>query len=71
MQCDLCGHTTYTYTGLMNPWYECRECGAQFCDKCCKGQESDSGYVSVEDLYQVSRSKSCARCNNPLYRIQG
>ena len=70
MICDLCGHTTHTYTGMLNPWHQCRECGAQYCDRCSRGQEPDGpSYASPEDLYQVSRSKSCPRCDSPLYKM--
>ena len=68
MQCDLCGRSTYVYTGLLNPWYECAVCGAVYCDRCCSGEEPDDGYVTPEDLYQVSRSHSCPRCDSPLVK---
>jgi len=68
MECTLCGKSTMVYTGMLNPWHECRNCGALYCDSCSRGQESGAGYVTVEDLYQVSRTKSCPRCDNQIYK---
>lgn len=68
MQCALCGRTTYAYTGMLNPWYECRECGALYCDRCSRGQAPEEGYATEEDLYQVANLKTCVSCNSGLRR---
>ena len=70
MICDLCGKKVYFYTGrLLYPWYGCRECGAVYCDRCSKGEMPDSpACASPEQLYQISKQKSCIRCSGSLYK---
>lgn len=68
MICDLCGTKSLIYTGLINPWYECRNCGALYCDPCSSGECENHENVTDEDLYKLSRNKKCPRCNHPVHR---
>ena len=66
MRCELCGEVSAFYTGLVNPWSECRNCGGKYCHYCTRGQESPSGSAAPEHLYVVAKQRACPRCNHRL-----
>lgn len=71
MKCDLCGRTTYVYTGMLNPWFECPSCRAQYCANCSGGNFEGNTYLSDQDAYRLSKLKVCPRCQNPLSKVAG
>lgn len=64
MRCAICSRSTYIYTGLLNPWYVCQGCGAEYCDRCSRGDLPS--YVPTERVYAIASRKECPTCGTPI-----